>query len=81
MPDFTDLGRVLMLAGVVLVVVGGVLTLLDKWPTLGSAFGWLGKLPGDIVIKRDHFSLYFPLATSIVISVVVSVLLYILSRR
>ncbi len=81
MPDFTDLSRMLMLAGVVLVVVGGVLALLDRWPTLGSAFGWLGKLPGDIVIKRDHFSLYFPLATSIVISVVVSVLLYILSKR
>lgn len=80
MPDFTGLGRMLMLLGLVLVVLGAVLALMSKWPSLGAPFGWLGRLPGDIVVKRDHFSFYFPLATSILISLVVSVLLYLFRK-
>lgn len=65
--------------GVMLVIVGGLLTLAGKWPTEGGSggpLGWIGRLPGDIFIKRDNFSLYLPLGTSILISVVGSLLLY-----
>jgi hypothetical protein len=93
MEDWSWLGKVLILAGVVLACLGGFLTLLGRWPALGEGvgtlfgqlfgglFGWLGKLPGDILIKRDHVTFYFPLATSLLISLVVSLLLYFLSRR
>jgi Protein of unknown function (DUF2905) len=42
---------------------------------------WLGRLPGDIHIERGNFSFYFPLATSLVLSVVLTLLLYIVGRR
>jgi hypothetical protein len=62
-----DLGRALMLFGGALVVVGALLSLGGKIP-------WLGRLPGDIVIERDNFRFYFPLATSILISIVLSLI-------
>ncbi len=68
----SEVGKVLMLMGVVLVVLGFLLTFFEKLP-LG-----LGRLPGDIVIKRDNFTFYFPLGTSIILSVVLSLLLTLL---
>lgn len=81
MPDLGGLGRTLILIGGVIVAVGVLLAWASKLPGSGAGLGWLGKLPGDIYIKRDNFTFYFPLATSVVISVVVSLLLYLLSRR
>ena len=75
------MGKVLMLVGGVLLLVGVLLVLLERLPGAGGGFGWLGKLPGDIVIKREHFSVYLPVTTSILISVVLSLLLYLLTRR
>ncbi|MFQ5667552.1 MAG: DUF2905 domain-containing protein [Candidatus Binatia bacterium] len=68
-----DLGRLLIIFGIVLVVVGALLNLAGKLP-------WLGKLPGDVSYRSDNFTFYFPLATCIVISVVLSVLLYLFRR-
>jgi hypothetical protein len=68
-----ELGKMLILLGGVLVVVGVLFSLGGKLP-------WLGRLPGDIYIQRDNFTLYFPLATSIVVSVLLS-LLFLLFRR
>ena len=68
-----ELGKTLILLGGVLVVVGALLILGGKLP-------WLGRLPGDIVIQRDNFTFYFPLATSILLGVVLS-LLFMLFRR
>jgi hypothetical protein len=68
------LGKVLIVMGIVLLVVGILLA-------LGPRIPWLGRLPGDILIRREHFSFYFPLTTSIVISVVVSLLLWLITRR
>jgi hypothetical protein len=68
-----DIGRFLIYVGLLLVVVGVVLLLAPKIP-------WLGKLPGDIVIKRDHFTFYFPLGTCILISVILSLLMYFFRR-
>jgi hypothetical protein len=71
-----ELGRTLIVLGVVLVVAGSLLVL---GPRLGLPFG-LGRLPGDVVVKRDGFTLYLPIATSIVLSVVLSALLWLFRR-
>ncbi|QID33404.1 DUF2905 domain-containing protein [Pampinifervens florentissimum] len=68
----SEVGKVILLMGVVLVILGLLLTFFEKLP-LG-----LGRLPGDIVIKRDNFTFYFPLGTSIILSVVLSLLLTLL---
>lgn len=67
------IGRTLMVLGLVLVAVGALVSLAGKLP-------WLGSLPGDIRIERDGFYFYFPLTTCVVISVVVSLVLYFLRR-
>ncbi len=79
MPEF--IGKSLIILGLGIVVLGIVVSLLGKWPGEGTGLGWLGKLPGDIFIKRDNFTFFFPLGTSIVISVVGSLLLYFFLKR
>jgi hypothetical protein len=65
----SDLARALIVLGVLLVVLGLALLLLPKIPGLG-------KLPGDIVIKRENFTFYFPLGTCILISVILSLIFW-----
>jgi hypothetical protein len=67
-------GKTLVLIGGIIVVVGLVLTLSDK-----VNFPFLGKLPGDIYVKRKSFTFYFPIVTSIVLSVLLSLILYAIS--
>ena len=67
------LGRTLMLVGGLFLLVGFLLSLSGRIP-------WLGRLPGDIVVERKNFTFYFPLMTSIVISVILS-LLFMLFRK
>ena len=69
-----ELGRVLIVAGVIAVLAGVVLMLAPRIP-------WLGRLPGDIVVQRGPLTLYAPLMTSLVLSVVVTVLLNLFWRR
>ena len=69
-----DVGRLLVVLGVLIVLVGLVLMLMGRVP-------WLGRLPGDISVQRGNWSFYFPLTTSILISVLLSVLLYLIGRR
>lgn len=69
----TELGKILMVGGGLMFVVGVVLTLSGKIP-------WLGRLPGDILIQRDNFSFSFPLATCLLLSVVLSIILALLRR-
>lgn len=66
------MGKVLILAGVVLVAVGLIV--------LGAQRFGLGRLPGDIVIERDGFTLYIPLATSLIVSLGLTLVLWLLSR-
>ena len=75
----SSLGRWLIVTGLVVAAAGGILTLVDKWPVLGSAFRWIGRLPGDVSITREQFSIHIPVATSLLFSIVLSLLLYILS--
>jgi hypothetical protein len=64
--------RWLIIMGLVLVVAGLL------WPWLGKI--GLGRLPGDIVIERENFRLYLPITTSILISIVLSLILWLLNR-
>ena len=67
------LGKTLIYLGLLLVAIGLVLSLAGKLP-------WLGHLPGDFSIERERFSFYFPLATCILISIVISLVLYFFRR-
>ena len=69
----TDMGKWLIVLGLVIAAAGIILTFAGKIP-------WLGRLPGDIFIKRENFSFYFPLATCIILSAVVSFILWLLRK-
>jgi hypothetical protein len=69
----TELGKGLIVLGLVIAAVGVIVTLAGKSP-------WLGRLPGDIYLKRENFAFYFPLATCIIISAVVSFIFWLLRK-
>lgn len=73
--DLQPLGRVVVVVGAVLVVVGLLLSFGG-----GKYLSWLGRLPGDIRIEGEHSRFYFPLMSSIVISILLSLIVYIISR-
>jgi hypothetical protein len=78
MPEWPVIGKLLIAIGSGIVVLGLVLLAVDRIPGLGGALNWFGKLPGDLSFKRDNVSFYFPLATSILISILLSLLFFIL---
>jgi hypothetical protein len=67
MSPLGSLGKILIIVGAVIAGIGLVLILGEKIP-------WIGKLPGDIYIKRERFSLYFPIVTCIIISLLLTLL-------
>jgi hypothetical protein len=71
--------------GKALIVVGVLLVLVGVWVLLGSRLpawlSWLGRLPGDIAIERDNIRFYLPITTSIILSVVLTLLLWLVGRR
>ncbi|MGA9354834.1 MAG: DUF2905 domain-containing protein [Terriglobales bacterium] len=69
-----EIGRILVAFGIVLVVIGGIVMLLGR---TGLPFG---RLPGDIVYRGKNTTFYFPLATSILLSVVLSLLFFLIGR-
>lgn len=69
-----SIGKLLIFIGAFILILGLLLTLLDKLP-----FG-LGRLPGDIYIKKDNFSFYFPLTTSIILSIILTVIFNLVSK-
>ena len=66
-------GKLLIFFGILLVALGLILS-------FGVKISWLGHLPGDIYIRRESFSLYFPLTTCLLISLILSLVLYLLRR-
>lgn len=68
-----ELGKTIIILGVVLTVIGAVLWALGKLP-------FLGNLPGDILIKRENFSIYAPITTMILLSIAFSIILTIISN-
>ncbi len=69
-----DLGRSIVFIGCLLIVLGGLLLLAGKIPGIG-------KWPGDIMVKKENFSFYFPVTTCILISVILSAIMYFLGRK
>jgi hypothetical protein len=68
------MSKVLIISGIILVVAGVILHYNS------NIFSWMGKLPGDIIIKKENFQFYFPLTTSIVISVLLSLIFFIVKK-
>lgn len=67
------MGKFLIITGLILLAAGLLVHFSVKLP-------WLGKLPGDIFVKRGNFSFYFPIATCILISILLSLILYFLQK-
>ena len=74
MPDLTGIGRILIMIGLVVAGVGLAMVFAGKIP-------FLGKLPGDFLFRGKDFSFYFPLTTSILISVILTLILWFINRR
>ncbi|MGE5431864.1 MAG: DUF2905 domain-containing protein [Syntrophomonadaceae bacterium] len=72
-PQFQMLAKLIIFAGIALVIFGLILLFAGKIP-------FIGRLPGDIYIQRKNFTLYFPLATSILLSIIISLILYFLRK-
>lgn len=71
-----QMGKAFILIGVIFLILGLVLTFASHF-----SFLRLGRLPGDLIIKRDNFSFYFPLTTSIVLSILLTLIFALFSRR
>ena len=78
MPDLGGLGKLFIGFGVVMIVLGGIFLLLGN---IAGKVPWIGRLPGDIYIQRGNWSFYFPLATSILLSVILTLILSFFGRR
>ena len=75
--DISGFGKILIGLGVLIALMGALLVLAGRLPGLGP----IGKLPGDILVKRDHFTFYFPITTSLLASVILSLLAWVLFRK
>ncbi len=78
MPELGGLGKLLIGFGVVMIILGGIFLLLGN---LSGKVPWIGRLPGDIYIERGNWSFYFPLATSIILSIILTLLFSLFGRR
>lgn len=74
MNDFSGLGRALVFVGLMLAAVGLLLAAGGKVP-------WPGRLPGDVYVRRERFSFYFPIGTSILLSVLLTILFHLFGRK
>jgi hypothetical protein len=70
------LGRMLLATGAVIALVGVLFIVAERFPGLR-----IGKLPGDIAVERERFKFYFPLGTSIVLSILLTLVLWLVGRR
>ena len=71
-----EIGRLLLVFGIILVAVGLLMILLPA-----DKLSFLGRLPGDIVVKKKGFTVYFPIVTMILLSIVLTLILNLISRR
>jgi len=74
MNDFSQLGKILLIVGLAVAAVGLLIMLGGKLP-------WLGRLPGDIFYRGEKFTFYFPLTTSIIASIVLTLIIWLITRR
>ena len=78
MSELSSLGKLFVGFGVVMIVLGGIFLLLGNF---AGKVPWIGRLPGDIYIQRGNWSFYFPLATSILLSIILTLILSFFGRR
>ena len=69
-----QLGKSLIIIGAVIIALGLILTISGKLP-------WLGRLPGDIMVQKKNFTFYFPIATSIIISLLLTLIFWFIGRK
>jgi hypothetical protein len=69
-----DAGKLLIVFGLLIAAIGVVLVLAGRLP-------WIGRLPGDVYVQRSTWTFYFPLTTSIVVSLVLTLLFWLIGRR
>jgi uncharacterized protein HemY len=69
-----SIGRALILAGLIFVLLGVIVI-------FGARIPWLGRLPGDIYVQKKNFTFFFPITTSIILSIVISLILMLLRKR
>lgn len=69
-----EIGKASIIFGIILIGIGLLLTFFNRIP-------YLGKLPGDIYIQKNNFAFYFPLATSVLLSIILSVIFWLWPRR
>jgi hypothetical protein len=69
-----ELGRALVVLGIVIALVGLLLVFVGRVP-------WVGRLPGDIHVQRGNWTFYFPLGTSLLLSIVLTLILWLVGRR
>jgi hypothetical protein len=74
MADISGVGKILIFIGIILTTVGILFIFAGKIP-------WFGKLPGDIYIKKENFTFYFPLGTSVLLSVILSIIMLFIGRK
>ena len=67
-------GKILIITGAVIVVIGAILMLSGKLP-------WIGRLPGDIMVQKKNFTFYFPIATCILLSIIISIIFWLIGRK
>lgn len=72
--EFSDMGRTIAFFGIILLVVGGGMMLFGKIPGIG-------KLPGDFFYQKDGFTFYAPIATSILLSIILTIMFNIINKR
>jgi uncharacterized protein HemY len=73
MGPLSSLGKILIITGLAIAGIGVLLVLTPKVP-------WLGKLPGDILIKKDNVRFYFPITTCVIISIILTLLFYLFRK-
>ena len=78
MPELGGLGKLLIGFGVVMIILGGIFLLLGN---LTGKVPWIGRLPGDIYIERGNWNFYFPLATSVLLSIILTLIFSFFGRR
>ena len=74
MNEIQHIGKLLIIMGIIIIAAGALLLLSGKLP-------WIGRLPGDILIQKKNFTFYFPLATGILVSILLTLIFWFLGRR
>lgn len=74
MESMQNIGKILVLVGIFLILSGALLMLP------GNKLGWMGHLPGDIRIERENFRFYFPIATLIIISLLLNLIIWVIRK-